>query len=88
MAGAFDDKDTSVQASVTRGDIVEEITFRRNRHLPDPGLVIIVTRRLTVNGEQRLVSKRVPRAAVEAGWPGTARTLKAHLGIIIDAATE
>lgn len=88
MPGAFDDKDTTAQFNVTRDNTVEEITIRRNRDLPDPGIEILVTRRVKVNGEGQKTTKRVPQATVEAGWPGAQRTLKAHLGLIIDAATE
>lgn len=85
---AFEEKDTTAPVSVTRDEGVEEITFRRNRNLDAPGLEILVTWRVDMDGRGQKITKRVPQATVEVGWPGAARTLRAHLGLIIDNATE
>jgi hypothetical protein len=79
---AFDDRDTSTPRTGNALASVEEVTFRRNRALPGVPLDIIVTS--LVDGER--VSGRVPAATVDAGWPGTSKTLKAHLLAIIDNA--
>lgn len=78
----FESRDTSVQETVTKVGTVEEITFRRNRDLPGVKMEIIVT--VIEDGHKR--SKRVPAAKVDAGWPGTSKTLRAHLFAAIDNA--
>ena len=78
----FNDRDTSGQVTIDQAVTVEEITFKRYRGYAGAPLEISVTK--IINGVT--VIHRVPQSQVDAVWPGTARTLKAWLLLIIDAA--
>lgn len=79
---AFETKDSEGQ--VLTADTVEEVRFVRTRNLDDGGVKLSVMVTHEVNGHR--VVKRVPRAKVTSGWPGTSKTLKAHLFAAIDNA--
>lgn len=83
---AFEEKDTSASVQVTQAAEVEEIVFRRNREDPTGPPLIIVTKLETTGSEKHRRSYRVPVATVAAAWPGTAKTLRAHLSDAIDNA--
>ncbi len=72
---SFEARDTSTQETVDKLDSAEEVTYRRNRNLPGVQLEVIVTR--IVDGHKQ--SFQVPANKVDAGWPGSAKTLRAHL---------
>jgi hypothetical protein len=78
----FTDRDTSGSVTIDQTVTVEEIHFKRYRGYAGAPLEISVTK--IVNGVT--VIARVPQAQVDAVWPGTAKTLKAWLLTIIDAA--
>lgn len=50
----------------------------------DEPLRVIGRKLVTEGGRARTVYGAVPQATVNAGWPGASRSLKAHLGTIID----
>lgn len=78
----FNDRDTSGQVTIAQTVTVEEITFKRYRGYAGAPLTVSVTK--VIDGVA--VIHRVPQSQVDAAWPGTARTLKAHLLACIDAA--
>ena len=84
---AFDARDHQVENPTVEVETVERIEFVRDRNLPGVKLRIHVTVQTTCGGDVvRKITKSVPAAVVDANWPGTARTLEAHLLRIIDAA--
>lgn len=84
---AFDDRDQVVQSTVSEVDSTERIEFIRDRSLPGVQMRVVVTQQAMVGGGvTRKITKTVPRAVVDASWPGGQKTLKAWMLAIIDAA--
>ena len=77
---AFDSLETSTPRSGDLETSVEEIIFRRNREIGGEELEVIVTK--MEDGDRR--SHRVPQAAVDAAYDGSAKKLKTHLDELAD----
>jgi hypothetical protein len=89
---ALEEKDTSEPVvSLSRDTKVTDIVFHRNDSLTSENpanipIEVHVVCRVTVDGREKEIVKRLTQSQVNAGWPGTAKTLKNHLFAIIDAA--
>ena len=83
---AFEEKDTeAVVPNVTQRDRVTSIEIIRDDRILGPSvpLRIVAHKEVTVNGKLHSVLGRLPQAKIDAGWPGTARTLKDTLFTIV-----
>jgi uncharacterized membrane protein YjjP (DUF1212 family) len=78
----FNDRDTSGSVTIPQTVSIEAIVVKRYRNYANAPVEITVTK--LVNGVT--VIAKVPQATVDTIWPGNARTFKAWLLAIIDAA--
>lgn len=83
---AFAEKDIITTPTVTRRDGVISIEIVQDTTIPEPGvkLRILARKDITIDGKSRAVFGRLPQAKVDAGWPGSTKTFKAHLFTVID----
>ncbi len=79
----FSEKDTTTQVDIET-KAMGVVIRRRAIGADEDGAPVRITVETTENGTS--VNKPVPQEIVDAAWPGTSKSFKAHLFAIIDAA--
>ncbi len=79
---AFENRDATENVNVDIDTTVESIVFLRDRSYDDGGVKLDILVIREVDGVT--VTTKVPRAIVISNWPGSSKTLQAHLLSIID----
>ena len=82
---AFEEKDISTMPTVSRVDGVTSIEIIQDKSISvGVKLRILAHKEVVIDGKSRGVRGSLPQETINAAWPGTAKTFKAHLFAIID----